>query len=414
MPLVDHDRRITLLFGAAILVLAVAPFLGKQIIPLGHVLVGIAFLSSCFAQGGIAGSRKRLRPSWWLLSAFVVWAALSVLANLDRLGETVLDHLSGLRYPIAALLLVAMPHGARLLGDSRRFRDVLLWSVIGAISLSVLFGLASIHLGLPLSENKEIARGRLSNLDGEIIAYATALAYAGLLLGALLAAPEVRGRFCSLKPVWIAAATVFALVGLYLTLTRGAMIGFAAGLFLLCARFSRKLLYTVAAVGVALVVLAFATDSRYLRLEDPMRTSHWLTASLAAARHPIVGLGYENYSHHSLELKKEFGTLPPDDFMKKGEKWGKKEFGRGHAHNNFLQAFATTGIPGGLLFLGFCWSWLREAWASPTCRRIFLPAIVAFLVSGMFDASFFNGETASAALLLYFGTQALLHREGDA
>jgi O-antigen ligase len=100
----------------------------------------------------------------------------------------------------------------------------------------------------------------------------------------------------------------------------------------------------------------------------------------------------------SVELKKRYGIERDPGFIDNGG------YLRGHAHNNYLEALASTGIFGGLAFLAFCVYWTGEALRS-RYAFIFVPLIAAFLVSGLFTNTFFDSETLNCILLLYLFSQ---------
>jgi hypothetical protein len=61
-------------------------------------------------------------------------------------------------------------------------------------------------------------------------------------------------------------------------------------------------------------------------------------------------VGFRNFEHQATELKEKFALRPDTIRRKKGVYLNR------HARHNYLKAFASTCVLGGLAFLGFCYS----------------------------------------------------------
>ncbi len=201
--------------------------------------------------------------------------------------------------------------------------------------------------------------------------------FAGALGIATLAAtiwggpPRVRPR----RPPLPAGAAAYGLVvlllgaALLLSLTFAAIGGLAlgaaaaGGLTLVRARWQalRKVLLTLVAIAIIFPLLGGmayphlprrqkARVDRVLHFKDPAaseRQIHWRVAYDLFKERPLLGHGYSVFRVQSLEKmsapwyeqrgKRVETTLTPN-----------------HAHNEFLQIFAETGVVGGALFLALC------------------------------------------------------------
>ncbi|NLT72243.1 MAG: O-antigen ligase family protein [Verrucomicrobiaceae bacterium] len=201
-------------------------------------------------------------------------------------------------------------------------------------------------------------------------------------------------------PWWVAVFSfVIACGAMYLTYTRGAMLGVVTGFLAFVILRSPKLLFALLIIGVAGGIYAYTDDSRYFYLEDPVRVNQWTAAAVSFLERPMFGLGFRNFETYSVVLKERYGFA-----MDTVDLQGNPVFFKGHAHNNFLEAFASTGLFGGIALLGFCYHWVRESLRG-RYSLIFVPLIAAFLVSGLFENTFYDSEVLNCILLIYLFSQ---------
>jgi O-antigen ligase len=302
----------------------------------------------------------------------------------------------------------------------RRDSLVLAWIVPLAFAIGV--GLIAFTTGNhPLRGGDLVDIRRVSGLYGQVMTFAYSLQFSVIALLAFFLAPRV-WKAMTRVPWWIAVAMLLLSgVALYFTYTRGAMLGVAAGLAVLTMRRSWKLGALTAVIGIAgvafLALKAGREDEgkhdrvpRYLQTDSDIRLGQWRAASLSFLERPVFGWGYRNFELQSAALKERYG-FEKDVVRKRGQPRQVTYF-QGHAHNNVLESFASIGVVGGLAFLAFVLCWLREAWASR--HGLFLaPPVVAFLVSGMFENTFFDSEVLNCLLLLYLITQWVRKEEGE-
>lgn len=116
-------------------------------------------------------------------------------------------------------------------------------------------------------------------------------------------------------------------------------------------------------------------------------------------------MGFRNFEHQAAELKEKFALRPDTIRLKKGVYLNR------HARNNYLKAFAPTCVLGGLAFLGFFYSWLLECCNSGSHREFFTPIVAAFLVSGMFENTFYDSEVLNVVLVFYLCSQVVMTEE---
>jgi O-antigen ligase len=411
----------TNLFAAGLFCLFVGIGGGAKPIAVGQVFVFLAVMKALFERGVKALSWGCLPPSAWCLVAYVFVSVLSILAN-RLVIEAPLEHLGKLRYFAVVPVLVAMPWLARELLPVPWRRDSLVLAWIVPLAFAASVGLIAFASGNhPLRGDDLVDIRRVSGLYGQVMTFAYSLQFSVLALVAFFFAPRVWSTLTRV-PWWIAAAMLLlSVVALYFTYTRGAMLGVAAGLAALATRRSWKLGLILALAGVAgIALLALNADrdteergdrgSRYLQTDSAIRLGQWRAASLSFLERPAFGWGYRNFELQSAALKERYG-FEKDVVRKRGQPRQVIYF-QGHAHNNVLESLASMGVAGGVTFLAFALSWLREAWRSRH-GLLLAPPVVAFLVSGMFENTFFDSEVVNCLLLLYLITQWVREAECD-
>ncbi len=412
----------TNLFAAGLFCLFVGIGGGAKPVAVGQIFVFLAVMKAFFERRGKALSWSSLPPSAWCLVAFVLVSVLSIFANLPVI-DAPLEHLGKLRYFAVVPVIVAMPWLARELLPVRWRRDSLVLAWIVPLAFAASIGLIAFASGNhPLRGEDLVDIRRVSGLYGQVMTFAYSLQFSVLALAAFFLSPRLWNALTRV-PWWIAAAMLLlSVVALYFTYTRGAMLGVVAGLLVLAMRRSWKLGLTLSlagAAGMALLVLNADRESgenadrgsRYLQTDSAIRLGQWRAASLSFLERPVFGWGYRNFELQSASLKERYG-FEKDVVRKRGQPRQVIYF-QGHAHNNVLESFASMGVAGGISFLAFALSWLREAWRSRH-GHLLAPPVVAFLVSGMFENTFFDSEVVNCLLLLYLITQWARDAEGAA
>lgn len=409
------------LFAAGLFCLFVGIGGGAKPVAVGQAFVFLAIVKAFFERGRETLSWRSLPPSAWSLVAFVLVSAISIFANWPVIAAP-FEHLGKLRYLAVVPVLLAMPWLMRGLLPVPWRRDSLVLAWIVPLAFAISIGLIAFATGNhPLRGGDLVDIRRVSGLYGQVMTFAYSLQFSVVALAAFFIAPRV-WKAMTRVPWWIAVAMLLlGAVALYFTYTRGAMLGAVAGVAMLAMRRSWKLGALVAMIGIAgvtLLALKAGRDggekrdrgSRYLQTDSDIRLGQWRAASLSFLERPVLGWGYRNFELQSAALKERYG-FEKDVVRKRGQARQVTYF-QGHAHNNILESFASMGVVGGLAFLAFVLLWLREAWRSR--YGLFLaPPVVAFLVSGMFENTFFDSEVLNCLLLLYLVTQWVRVEEGE-
>ena len=217
-----------------------------------------------------------------------------------------------------------------------------------------------------------------------------------MLLLTLLSA--ILHRFVSLRtaiPVFI-----IGFIGMYLTYTRGALLGFLCGLPFVLYFYRAKLGLTLG--GLALLgvlglggVYLFGSgehESRFLTNKnnpsDVIRRSQWKAAIIATQEKPILGWGLSNFHSQLKRIKTDYDL-------------DAKDYNDAHSHNLFLEVASGTGLIGLFLFLGWIFTWAWECFkAGGLTRALVVPFGVAFVISSQFEVTF-DANNASMIFFLY-------------
>jgi O-antigen ligase len=143
-----------------------------------------------------------------------------------------------------------------------------------------------------------------------------------------------------------------ALVSIWYAQSRGALLALLAQLiaFQLLRGVSRRRVLTVGfALGAVmlypLIISNLSRDKGDLQESSESRKTFWIAAIRMTMHNPLLGVGYDQFP------EKYESYTPSMEF------WGKHA-----AHSSWLLAFAESGIPGGLLFVGFFLTVVITAW----------------------------------------------------
>lgn len=205
------------------------------------------------------------------------------------------------------------------------------------------------------------------------------------------------------------AAFVIGVFGMYITYTRGALLGFLCGLPFVLFFFRKKwgLMMGGAALLVVMTLGGFYlfgtsnTGSRFLinksNNSDQIRRSQWQAAVIAIKERPLLGWGLSNF-HSQLKRIKDTYDLE------------KKDYNDAHSHNLFLEVASGTGLVGLFIFLGWLLSWAYESYrAGGLNRALVIPFGVAFMISSQFEVTF-DANNASMIFFLYAMSTATIRK----
>jgi O-antigen ligase len=207
------------------------------------------------------------------------------------------------------------------------------------------------------------------------------------------------------KPSWLDkrfawSAFILGFAGMYITYTRGALLGFLCGLPFVLYFYRPKIAYIF---GGAAIIGAFTLGGFYLfgsgnyqsrflvnknNSSDNIRRSQWQAAIIATKEKPVLGWGLSNF-HSQLKRIKEQYDLDA------------KDFNDSHSHNLFLEIASGTGLVGLFFFLGWLIFWAIEVIKTGgLTRAALLPFGVAFVIMSQFEVTF-DTNNASMIFFLY-------------
>jgi O-antigen ligase len=218
-----------------------------------------------------------------------------------------------------------------------------------------------------------------------------------MLLGCILHREETKGWFDFRFAIF---AFIVGFYGMYLTFTRGALLGFVCGLPFVLFFYKRKLglligglaLIAVSALGVHYLFGTTKYESRFLvnktNSSDFVRKSQWEAAVIAIQEKPVLGWGLSNFHSQLKRIKNQYDL-------------DAKFYDDAHSHNLFLEIGSGTGLLGLFFFLGWLITWAIEVFQKKgLVRAIIFPFGVVFCVASQFEVTF-DANNASMIFFIY-------------
>jgi O-antigen ligase len=347
--------------------------------------------------GTLCGRDTRAAVRWPLWRPVLAFGGVSVMSAL--LAAHPADGLVACK----KLLLVAALYVSVEALDSAERAERVLSALALAVAGAAVVGLLQVSLcpgpaadyGPPAWLYHRCARAR-----GFFSSYMTLAGVLSLTLlvrlPRLLLGPSVRP--------WFALEWVASLGGLAATYTRGAWIGFAAGVLALWSPLRRRrwlLVVGFLAMGGAVLAGPQHLRERALTMTDPddvtvkERLYMWRSGIAMWREHPWLGVGpggvKRDYRHYA----------QAEALMQR----------TGHLHNSALQILVETGVAGLL-----AWLWIWAAFFTEAVRRLrrlpaaalreralvagSLAAITGFLVAGLSEHNFGDSEVVMLAWMI--------------
>ncbi len=377
------------LVSSSLFFLAAGVFTSVSVLSVYQILFALplAYYSFRAVQNG----KLELPKSAWFLLAFAAIATVSLFLNLDFVPKPSKNfgRIKYFLYGVGGIFVLrAWIATVTLKTKTLLFRTL----CVSLIAAGLYSGWQVFYQGMP----------RASGLT-ETMRYGYGSAMILLVLLNLLVRRD--------KIPWLDVrlgllAILVGFFGMYLTYTRGALLGVLCGIPFLF-YFYRRSLGIAVGVTSMLVVLALAgfhqfgksqVKSRFLQSKqsssDQIRKSLWTAAIIATKEKPVLGWGFGNF-HSQLKRIKEENDL------------AHKEYNDAHAHNLFLDVAAGTGLLGLIVFTGWLVFWGIEVYSSPLIlKSTIVPMAVAFIISSMFESTL-NANNASMLMFFYSLSVAL-------
>jgi len=370
---------------ASLMCLALGLFTSMTFLALTHIFIVIPCLYFLPKT-----NFREFRLSQWFLLALIVAIILSVLVNQD-IAVAGYAPLTKAKYYLLALLSVA-PFSSyfKYLGgkaDHDTKIKWLLWALIGTTTLASISGMSGVFLGYNFLRLKSGFAARNGGLAGMLMNYAHNLAFFQVILtGLILYRDEVK-RYLNQNVLYGAWAINF--LGLYTTFARGAWLAFLVALPFFFVRKKPTLFVLSIAAVVVLAVGAYKSGKVVVRPgSDVERISQWKAAIAGFEERPVFGVGYLNFEKISVSLKKKYNI--------------EAVYFGGHAHSNYLEMLASTGLVGFVCFMLWQISWFIEMLRrGDLIGRIGVPFIVVFVVGGLTQATFILGANLFFIMPVY-------------
>ncbi len=321
------------------------------------------------------------------LAALVLWITASLLwaqAPEESIGALV-------RVYSVVFLFVMLVNRV----TSRRALMWLIGAFVVGAALSVVYGLLTGLSEAPgaVGDDATVAQGRLQGGVGDPNFLAASLISAAALVGAIGVARRVRVQF---RALLVLAGAVMP-IGVLSTGSRGGVLAAIAAvvLTLLILRGYRR--RALALVAISLVVVAgyasfspIAPLDRFTQADSSGgsgRLDLWTVGWRMAADYPWLGVGIANFQPRAHEYAREPGALTRVNYISETVQ---------EVHNLYLQVATETGVPGVLLLLAFVSGCVRCTWRAAerfrasgehrmaTFARLLLIAQVSMLAADTF------------------------------
>lgn len=361
-----------------------------------HISLGLAFLMLLLDPESRRSAWKLMRTHplarpialWVLVSILAVAFAVDPAKSFEKLKKLLL---------ISLLPLAAAP------AVRAKLRPILGVTIASTAVVSL------VGLVIYLSQGGGL-EARLRGIHGFYMTVAGILMLVGLLtVGELIEAlKDPRRR----RLAFLITSAVLIVGALMATFTRGAWLGFAAGLVLLLRRRIGMLLGLGLVVVLIVALGPSAGRDRVLSIADPShprnveRVLIWQHGLGMVMERPLTGAG----------------LVIPGELM---EREVRTESGvirvHSHMHNTLLQIAVSMGIPAVLVFLWMMWEFVRIGFRAPRggiwnlwaqgAVTAYVPIVAALLVGGLFEWNFGDSEVLG---LFYFLSGCVLGVETGA
>jgi O-antigen ligase len=374
----------TKITNAALFFLAAGIFTSVSILSAYQVLFAIPLAYYMFTA--IKEKNFKLPTSGWFLLAFTVVALLSLILNYDLIPKPS-KNFGRLKYFIFGVGgIFVLRAWVQVAND--KTKKILANTFFVSIVVAAIYAIYHFIF---------LSQGRAKGLtDTMRYGYGSAMMLL-TLLSAILHQEKIKSWFN-----WKVALPVLLIgfIGMYLTYTRGALLGFLCGLPFVLYYYKPKLGITlggIAVLGVLGLVGVYLfgsgqSNSRFLvnknNSSDVIRRSQWKAAIIATKEKPVLGWGLSNFHSQLKRIKTDYDL-------------DAKDYNDAHSHNLFLEIASGTGLVGLVLFLGWVLSWAWESFkAGGLTRALVIPFGVAFVVSSQFEVTF-DANNASMIFFLY-------------
>ena len=368
---------------------------------LSHILIFIPAVYGLILQ--LKKQDQKIPLSMYSIFILIFVSCVSVLVAPDI--ENKLSQMFKLKY-FALGALAVFPYRKAFKKIKKEHVRLMINTFLIILAIGNIAGIHALFDGYHILRMKEASDShRAAGMYGMAITYGYGIEYIVIIAMSVgLNYWSKLDRILNKKIFVISAIT--CVLGFYFSFARGAVVAFVLSIpfvFLMTKRKYFKVLLVggfVLLLGLTYIVfnvddipggnrllLSAKTESNMIRI------SQYETVWKAFLEKPFTGWGFRNFEHNVYHLKTKYNIAYPE-FMS-------------HAHNNYLEFLAGTGIFGFISFTLFIIFWFYEVYRRrDDISVIFLPFIVSLAVSGLFQNTITDGENMFVIMFIYALTQA--------
>ncbi|MEA9356611.1 O-antigen ligase family protein [Bacteriovorax sp. PP10] len=380
------EKTLSYMTYGSLMILALGLVTSTTLLALSHILIivpAIYFLTRA--------DYKNYSKSAWALLAMTFIIIISVLVNQD-IAINGYKPIFKAKYFLFGFLAIAPFSWYFKNNLNKRKISWLLYAFFIATTFATIVGIYSKYSLFNPVTLRNVSKDRNAGLFGMVMNYAHNMAYFQIIITSLVFYRKEIQKYINSYFLYI----IFAInsMGLYLTYTRGAWLGFLVGIPFLFFKNNKKWFATiiVALAILGIVVYSVAGKNVIRPQSDQERLSQWQAAIMAFKERPVFGYGYLNFEQHSVEIKKRYNI-------------GQIQFG-GHAHSNVFEMLGSTGALGLIAFFFWITLWFLEMYKrTDVIAKTALPFIVVFFVSGLTQSTISLGINLFFIMAAYSITQ---------
>jgi len=416
-------KKIHSLIGLSLVCLAFSFLTSVDIMILSYGLLGL--VSACFI---FKTNWRTFNLSSWVLVGFFIAIQLSLYANVDTIGWSLDKMFRGGIYLFSILFIVPISWYFFKDGSQHNKIKVLIYALCIGTLIATIYGLFNLYTDYGFTKMK--IRERNGGMFYELLSYAYNLSFSLIILiGVML------HKYKTVSLRLFIFLCIVLIVGLFTTYSRGPWLSFICAVpFLLLPNkkyFAYAFIFLICIGGTAY----FIGQSKLTRENVSVRYDLWRSSVKIMKERPLLGNGFladitsevEKYIPVPDETHKTGRNYQEilDDFTHQGilynmffkkdktlhkQAENQSDVGHtvlnykyiGHAHSNFFQILANTGIIGSVFFITWIVFWFFEMYKrQDIVARITLAFIVCFVVGGLTQSTIIVPENLFFIMIVY-------------
>lgn len=380
-----------MIFGS-LMVLALGFLMSISFMALSHVLIVIPVLYFLPKTNW-----RKLSISNWALIVFSILIPISIAITAnDPLSLKYFNIMKFKYFLLGALMATPIAWWLKNKATDKQIKS-LLWAALISSALASAAGMIGLYTGFnPLKMAPPTSKTQNCGMFGMLMSYAHSEAILCVLIFGLFLNYKKIEKYVPFKLLVI--TTIINFAGFITSYTRGALLAFIIAIpFYFFKEHKKKFVGAVLAAAVFAGVVWIAVPGvreifQGRQHSNLMRVGQWKAAIKVFELHPIIGVGFRNFSPYSVPIKTQYGYPVPE--------W------EGHAHNNFLEIASGMGIVGLIPFAIWIFGWLIEMYRrNDLMAKLAFPSIIAILIGGLTQNTITDGVNVFLFMLIYALTQ---------